>query len=307
MFPVYIYEKDKKLPETGTYFVVAGNGLWIHKDMPVYQGFVKVNNISCLDDLNTEDYLKCKLPRIPFVLVWKIKQFFKEVIKKHHAESCTVLFYNFEKNHWIVHIPVQTVSHGGVQYLREGASSLSNMDGYLPVGTIHSHCDFQAFHSNTDQDDENTFDGFHGTFGHNDKDVFSITTSFVINGTRFKLNPLDFLEGINQNAHGKEFYYLDEYNEDWAEELNSWMSKVSSRSYFYSSFRQENKYFPVGSKVSWAAESNFTALRGFLGDGPFEVIGKEPGKLIIRTSIGSYNLPEKFFQREVFKGNSNYE
>jgi hypothetical protein len=64
------------------------------------------------------------------------------------------------------------------------------------VGTIHSHCDFSAFHSGTDEADESTFDGVHLTFGHVNSDKFSIASSIVFNNNRSKLEPSDVALGI---------------------------------------------------------------------------------------------------------------
>lgn len=301
MFPVHIYEEGKELPKEGTYFLVAGNGLWVHKEMPAYNGFVKVNNISCLVDLNVADYLKYKLPKLPVILTWKIQRFFKEVVDKYNAESCVILFYNFEKNCWKVHVPDQKVGHSSVQYVREGATSLPHMDGYLSVGTIHSHCDFGAFHSGTDSADENTFDGFHATFGHNNRCDFSISASFVINGTRFKLNPLDCLEGINKNDKDSFYYFAENHEIEWAEELTSWMKLVSPITHFSSLYDQffhwTNKPTCVGKKVFWAEDMNNQNLRNALGEGPFEVLGVENGKFVISTSFGLQKLSEKLFQK----------
>ena len=76
------------------------------------------------------------------------------------------------------------------------------MEGYLRVGTIHSHCDFGAFHSGTDINDEADFDGLHVTFGHNNRDIFTISASIVVNNIRKSVEPMDFIEGVEKKEVG---------------------------------------------------------------------------------------------------------
>jgi len=76
-FPVYVYYKDMKLPDGGNYFVIAGNGCWMHKDTGLCKCFIPVDRISFLEDLKTDLLLEFNLPKIPFDLVWQIKQFLK--------------------------------------------------------------------------------------------------------------------------------------------------------------------------------------------------------------------------------------
>ncbi len=48
MFPVFLYQEGVELPTEGTYFVVAGNGNWLHKDTGIVKAFIPVDKISCL-------------------------------------------------------------------------------------------------------------------------------------------------------------------------------------------------------------------------------------------------------------------
>jgi hypothetical protein len=127
-------------------------------------------------------------------------------------------------------VPQQSVSHGGVNYRRKGLTFSDEFagTGYVPVGTIHSHCDFQAFHSGTDHGDEISWDGLHITFGHNDKEEFTISASMMMNGRRAKIDPESVLEGITLVKD--DFYTLQEQPEQFVEhasaEIDAWMSQI---------------------------------------------------------------------------------
>ncbi len=243
-FPVIVYQEGMTLPETGTYFVVSGNGLWLHKEESICTGFVPVNNISCLPDLNAETFVNVKLPKIPAVFVWKIKEFFRKVVAEYRSESEVSLYFNKELGIYKIYVPKQEVSHASVKYQRIGTTHLPEFDGFLEVGTIHSHCDFGAFHSGVDVGDEHNFDGLHITFGHNDKDTFSISASLVVNGFRTKVKPVTVLEGISresaQPVDKDEFFSLepisDELKEVYREEVNVWFTQVKPLT-FRNSFR----------------------------------------------------------------------
>lgn len=301
-FPVYIYDGVMELPKEGTYFLVAGNGLWLHKDMPNFRGFVPVDNISLLADLDDNSRVESKLPKLPPRHTWRIKQFFKEVVRMYHAEACTVLYYNREKDDWKIHVPKQRVSHGGVQYKRVGATHLEGMEGYVPVGTIHSHCDFGAFHSGTDVGDEEHFDGLHVTFGHNDRDQFTISASIVINGHRQKVDPLSVLDGIRHT--GGESYALIDVDHDpefhvWADGLDKWLSQVEGYPRYTWGFgysQRPKAPYQKGDKAFWAGDA--VQLRKMFGDGPFEVVEWRDGKLVISTNTGLVKLSDKLFKKD---------
>ena len=54
-------------------------------------------------------------------------------------------------------------------------------EGYTIFGTIHSHCDFSAFHSGIDDADEHGFDGVHVTIG-NVNGNWSFSSRVMLNG-----------------------------------------------------------------------------------------------------------------------------
>lgn len=301
MFPVYIYDEQLELPTEGNYFLVSGNGLWLHKDTGIVRAFVPVDNISVLQDLDAKGYVQCGLPKLPAEHVWRIKTFFKKVVEKHRSEASTSLYFNKTTGEFRIHVPEQKVSHGGVNYKRQAMSHQPEMEGFLCVGTIHSHCDFGAFHSGTDIGDEEDFDGLHCTFGHNNLDEFSISASIVVNGFRVKVDPLSVLEGIEPAPDfGDGRYRLPslapELEEQWSTGLEGWMENV--RGMYFGGYGTWGvaKFFR-GDKVKWAGDLSTVTFKTTCGDGPFEVDSAEDGKITIVTKVGLAKFSDKLFER----------
>jgi hypothetical protein len=156
-------------------------------------------------------------PKIPGNLMRFALDYFAAVFAKSQCEAAVLLYYNTETKAWAMVVPVQyNCSHASVSYaipngktLREiesdevmlsqynasveEAEILEN-DGYSLIGTIHSHCDFSAFHSGVDDADEFKFDGIHITIGHVDRADHpskdgaepSYAARLIVNGTEIK-------------------------------------------------------------------------------------------------------------------------
>lgn len=295
MFPVYVYEQDgMELPQEGTYYVVAANGIFLHKDTGLVRCFIPVKNISILADLNTEVSVGLNLPKLPAQFVQKVKQFFAEVVAKHRTEASTTLYFNKETSEFKVHVSQQYVSHGGVRYSRKlSEDEAAEYEGFLRVGTIHSHCDFMAFHSGVDTADEEDFDGLHVTFGHNDKEAFTITASVVVNGHRNRIDPCSVLDGIDHTS-GENYILVDNETQD----VSLWMEKVSTQwPELRNFYAPKSNVICKGCEVEWAGELRLTGWRQKFGDGPFVVESVEDGYLSIQTKEGLAHFSEALFRK----------
>ena len=290
MIPVYLYQNESALPESGTYFLVSGNGMWLHKDTDTFKAFVPVERISVLEDLNIDSFVTYSLPKIPKESVWQIKQFFKEVVRIHKSEASVNLYYNKKLQQFKIHVPKQFVSYSSVVYKREAFTHIQGLEDFLCVGTIHSHCDFDAFHSGTDVKDEEDVDGLHCTFGHNNLDEFSISATIAVNGHRFEIDPNKALDGINHISKNK--FSLVQFPLETQNELNkeiqNWMKQVSSKN------SQED--FEVGDIVEWSGES--TLLRGHYGNGPCCVEHVGDNILMLKTPDGSTRIGKCLVKRK---------
>lgn len=125
----------------------------------------------------------------------QVMKYFRDVYAKHKCESAVLLMVNIETKDWEVLYPLQTDTSGAaVTYIHPVITNnnprisalLKNDDaralqskvverynelferGYKIWGTIHSHCNFSAFHSGVDDADEMDFNGLHITIGNVD-------------------------------------------------------------------------------------------------------------------------------------------
>ncbi len=198
MFKVFALREKTKLPESGIYFVVGKDGIYLHKDSEFFQGIVRVEGISFLKEVET--FAKSKLPMLPRTHFKTILGFFHEVHEVHDSEAIILLHYCADKGAYGLVCPEQIVSAGGVHYRAN-----ERIDGFQLVGSIHSHNTMPAFHSSTDLSDEKNFDGLHVTVGHLDREYFSVCSSIALNNNRFPVNPDTVIAGIVKPAlTGKE-------------------------------------------------------------------------------------------------------
>ena len=194
LFPIYLYEEDFELPEKGTYYLVTSKGIYMHKETKAGNALVPVEGIPWLEAPSMEFQLK--LPKIPGRIIAQAHSFFRKVYEKCKSEAYVTLMYNIKANTYKLHCPKQKVSSGSVNYDRSEAVADFEQEWQM-VGTIHSHCNFSAFHSGTDTGDEATFDGIHITIGHVDrKQGFSMVSSIAINAQRETLEPENCCNGV---------------------------------------------------------------------------------------------------------------
>ena len=296
LFPIYLYEEGFEPPTSGTYYLVAKTGIYIHKETKAGNALVKVDGIPWLEEPEME--LRLKLPKIPALIVGQALAFFRQFWREHKAEAYTTLLYNSITKEYKLWCPQQQVSGGRVSYgsATKGAASYSSIAGDTPedrkngwsvVGTIHSHCNFSAFHSGTDTHDEENMDGIHITLGHVDRENISMAASIALSGVRETLQPENCCDGVVRVAPAKESkigfmfksddFYAIEFTEEEAQQLitdaetieKEWMPKVEalpmpkyepgkwSGSSFYQGVRNfdldENKG-NKGKKGRWALE-----------------------------------------------------
>ena len=246
MFKVYINnDQQKALPTDDIFYIVAKNGIFLHKKLDLLESTVKVNNVPFLNDI--ESYAKLNIAKIPINIFGKIVSFFREVYNTYESESMVILFYNKLKSKYMIFVPEQEVSKASVE-----ANKKVSFNGYIPISTIHSHSDFSAFHSSIDTTDEENFDGIHFTVGNVNDPFVSIVSSIAINGNRFKVDPCEYVEGISliEDKEDKEnterpFYIVNDtkvyfsktpsickptrYNVEYFDFDMKWMDKVKPK------------------------------------------------------------------------------
>jgi len=204
------------MPSGETVEVIAANGLFVvdrveNEGQLIVEGCTRVwsgdsYKIPGLKPM--QEGLKYHLPKIPAQLLKAVEGLFDWVVDTHHSEAMVMLYYSPEAPElmrWQVRPPKkQTVTGAAVHY-----ELPETPRGFSVAGDIHSHTDFGAFHSGTDDKDEVGKTGLFVTLGHNGsscrRTVTDYDCSFMIRGRRFSLKPEEVFEGFEKS----------EFPEDW--------------------------------------------------------------------------------------------
>jgi len=189
MFKIHINNKETETPTDDIYYIVAKEGIFLKKKLGIMESIAPVKNISILESVNTMARMHIK--KIPGTKFARTIAFFKEVYKQYFAEAIVLLFYDEKLKTYKIVAPPQKVTASACDY-NKGMS----IEGMQMIGTIHSHAAMSAFHSGTDDKDEQHFDGLHITIGNLNKENVSITASIVANGHRFVVEPEEYIERL---------------------------------------------------------------------------------------------------------------
>jgi len=208
MFNIYLHDSED-IPKDDICYIIAKDGIYLKKKMGIMESIAKVDKISMLKEITPTACLN--IPMFPANLFAKVIEFFKAVYQIHRAEAVVLLFYNQETGNFKVIPPKQEVNGGACDYKRD-----IQIEGYVLLGDIHSHASMSAFHSLTeDKDEENDSDGLHITIGNISSDDVTISLSIISNGTRFIGEPEEYIdklvkvEGFQSQTKRKVYKYVD--------------------------------------------------------------------------------------------------
>jgi hypothetical protein len=190
MFKVWINDGTTEMPSDDILYIVSKEGIFLKKKLGLFESMAKVDKISILNEIDS--YAAMDIKKMPARDFAKVFAFMREVLRVYHSEGTTIIHYHPETRKYRIEVPTQQVSHGGLDYKSE-----LTYDGYVRIGTIHSHADFSAFHSGTDKHDEENWDGIHITIGHVDQYYFTLSANIVANGSRFWADPINYVNGLS--------------------------------------------------------------------------------------------------------------
>ncbi|MFW9871824.1 MAG: Mov34/MPN/PAD-1 family protein [Candidatus Thorarchaeota archaeon] len=191
MFNIHVNNGINEAPEDDIYYIVAKEGIFLRKKLGVMDSIAPVKNISTLQSVATS--ARMHISKIPAPSFAKVVDFFKKVYEEHRGEAVVLLFYNQETHKHRIVPPYQKVTSTSIEYNRG-----MTIEGWTMIGTIHSHAAMSAFHSGTDQGDEESMDGLHITIGNVSSEDFSISASIVVNGHRVIVDPEEYINGIKK-------------------------------------------------------------------------------------------------------------
>lgn len=128
--------------------------------------------------------------KISYDLLKQVESFFKKVIqvKGTAVEAMIWILWN-ETQGYHLFVPNQTVSKASARYDWAGVPARSSI-----IVDIHSHADFNAFFSGTDNADDSGSIRFSGVIGHNDKPVRSYAWRFNYKDKKFDIKVDDVFE-----------------------------------------------------------------------------------------------------------------
>ncbi|MEN8184809.1 MAG: hypothetical protein ABFS46_19995 [Myxococcota bacterium] len=205
-FPVVLKVHPRYQAPASFYYEMASNGLFQVRSTPLYRAVTQVKT-GVPGLLPSWEELELRIPPLPTDLLEEVLAFFRDAWHLHGGEAMVVLFYDGSEE-FRVGVPPQTVSgyhdtagaFHAIHRLQYGA--VARPEGFVRLGTLHSHADLPAYSSTLDCMDEQYEDGLHGVFGDLQREMPSRSAAFVANGVRFRLladdaqtpPPLDFFD-----------------------------------------------------------------------------------------------------------------
>jgi hypothetical protein len=201
--PKFYIKKNNELPDdTSFYYLVAENGLFMHKNTPIYEAIVPASKIYGL--AAQDQVVKLKIPLISKCTVEMILGFQHMIWKKYRSESIVLIYYSVREEKCLFIVP-----HQYVDFWEKGKHGWSYFDlkynvpflpgsyverGYSLIGDWHSHGAWTADHSIVDENDENFASGLHIISGRLNREDPEIACYFVLNDLRIRLDTDDVLE-----------------------------------------------------------------------------------------------------------------
>ncbi len=187
-----------ELPQTQIpYYVAAKEGLYLFKSTAIGPCLIPQKDMPSLNSMGEykAGYFQHKIPDVPTEIMSQALDFFRKVFFKNKAEAEVFILLNIETREFKLFVPWQVTSHGGVDSLYDEADI---PEGFTIIGTIHSHCDFSAFHSATDLGDASDFNGLHITIGHVDRESGpSFDQMVMINKLKFTYKSIDSVADVS--------------------------------------------------------------------------------------------------------------
>ena len=189
MFDIFINDGSKEIPNDDILYIIGKEGIFLKKKVGIMESIAPVKSISILESV--ESSAKLNIPKIPAVKFAKVVELFKDVHRRYSSECTAMIHYNNKKKRYRMEVPPQVVTGASVDY-----KSDVSYPNYDTIGTLHSHSFMGAFHSSTDKNDEEDRDGLHITIGKVGNEFPEISVEIVANGSRFKADPVDYIDGI---------------------------------------------------------------------------------------------------------------
>ncbi len=202
MIPAYFKSESFLPPAAPYYHLVAANGVYLVRNTELFSSVTKVDAVPGLAP--EEESCTLYFPRVPREITAQLYGLFQAVYDEWEGEAVAFLYYTAESRTFLVDVPPQVLFRhrwvdGWSTEKKVIYGSLPRPEGYVKLGDAHSHANFPAFFSCTDDRDD-VEDGLRLVVGDLHRVEPSISVSFVASGTRFALRPEDVLEDFSTPA-----------------------------------------------------------------------------------------------------------
>jgi len=191
MIPLYLKTPEFVEPSASLYYLVTANGTFLVQKTALFASVTEAHTVPGL--LPQEASCQLFFPRVPRVMMEQVYGFFQAVYEHWHGEAIVFLYYAPESGTFRLGVPPQTLFRYRLfdrwrTERRVVYGSLPRPQGFVKLGDVHSHADFPASFSCTDDRDD-TETGLRIILGNLHQGQPEVSVSFVANGTRFLLEP----------------------------------------------------------------------------------------------------------------------
>ena len=192
-------DKDDAPHDPVPYFFGAKDGWW--KNVPTLFGVAQTQ----MEDgppglLEWKPTFLLNDTKIPAWILSQAHDFFKTIWDKQNTESSVYILYNRSESEFKLFAPEQYVTGASVNHKLDREELPA---GFTPVGTIHSHCNFSAFHSGTDTNDMAKLPGLHITIGHVEREEPEMVFALSLGEQSFDVKRAAIIdESLTENRHG---------------------------------------------------------------------------------------------------------
>ncbi len=188
LFEFYPFKNNtdfSDLPEsTVPYFVPAKEAVYLRKETALGPVMLPHKEFDHLQSMGRYKggYFSFKAPPVSKEVISQAYKFFAAVYEKDKTEAELLILFDEGTKEYSLMPPYQVVTLVSVSSIFDQADIPEHL---TVVGTIHSHCDFSAFHSGTDDNDASDFNGLHITIGHVDTKSPSFDAMVTNNKAKF--------------------------------------------------------------------------------------------------------------------------
>jgi hypothetical protein len=193
VLPLYIKDDNFREPPDPMYYLLARNGLYLVRRSELFTTELRVEGLPWLEP-HAERAQLHPPSRIPVQLLEQAIAFFRTVFDQLRSEAALLLYFVPAENRYELIAPRQDVTPFSCEYTIEPTP-----DGWIRIGSLHSHGNLDESHSDVDADDERFEDGLHLTVGTIDT-VPRISCDLVVGGRRF---PVPLADVVDRGCAGQ--------------------------------------------------------------------------------------------------------